>query len=117
MNGWRFWSVQGRGPKAREGGEKSETQAAKAGGLIYRVLNQKGIAEGQSRWFCWVCMRGLGAEGGGQPEGGLPGRPPWRAGADHDGAHGEGSERVGADGARDEASSHRRDAISSCARR
>ena len=27
VNGWRFWSVQDAEPKAKEGGEKPETQA------------------------------------------------------------------------------------------
>ncbi len=30
VNGWRFWSVQGTKPKAKEGGEKPETQASKS---------------------------------------------------------------------------------------
>ena len=67
-NGWRFWSVQGREPKAREGGEKPEAQASKSKRLVYRVPNQKGIAEGQSRWFCRACMKGFVVEGCGQPE-------------------------------------------------
>ena len=46
VNGWRFWSVQGAEPKTKEGGEKPETQAAKSKRLVYRVPNQKGIAEG-----------------------------------------------------------------------
>ena len=68
VNGWRFWSVEGAEPKAREGGERPKTQAVKTGGLVYRVPNQKGIAEGQSRWFCRACMKGFVVEGGGQPE-------------------------------------------------
>ena len=68
VNGWRFWSVQGTKPQAKEGGERPETQAAKRKRLIYRVPNQKGIAEGQSRWFCRACMKGFVAEGDGQPE-------------------------------------------------
>ena len=67
-NGWRFWSVQGTEPKAREGGEKPEAQAVTAKRLVYRVPNQKGIAEGQSRWFCRACMKGFVIEGCGQPE-------------------------------------------------
>ena len=66
-NGWRFWSVQGTEPKAREGGEKPEAQAVTAKRLVYRVPNQKGIAEGQSRWFCRACMKGFVIEGCGQP--------------------------------------------------
>ena len=68
VNGWRFWSVQGIEPKAQEGREKPETQAAKSKRLVYRVPNQKGIAGGQSRWFCRACMKGFVIEGGGQPE-------------------------------------------------
>ena len=68
VNGWRFWSVQGTKPKAKEGSEKPETQAVKSKRLAYRVPNQKGIAEGRSRWFCRACMKGFVIEGGGQPE-------------------------------------------------
>ena len=69
VNGWRFWSVQGTKPQGKGGGrEKPETQAAKPKRLVYRVPNQKGIAEGQSRWFCRACMKGFVIEGGGQPE-------------------------------------------------
>ena len=69
VNGWRFWSVQGAEPKDKEGGEKPETQTSKSKRLVYRVPNQKGIAEGQSRWFCRACMKGFVVEdGGGQPE-------------------------------------------------
>ena len=69
VNGWRFWSVQGTKAQSKEGGrEKPETQASKSKRLVYRVPNQKGIAEGQSRWFCRACMKGFVIEGGGQPE-------------------------------------------------
>ena len=100
VNGWRFWSVQGAEPKTMGGGEKPETQAAKSKRLVYRVPNQKGIAEGQSRWFCRACMKGFVIEGDGQPEG-LPRRSPWRRpGADHGSGPSGGNERVGADAAR-----------------
>ena len=69
VNGWRFWSVQGTEPQGKEGGsEKPETQAAKPKRLVYRVPNQKGIAEGQSRWFCRACMKGFVIGGDRQPE-------------------------------------------------
>ena len=68
VNGWRFWSIQGAEPKGKEGGERPETQDAKPKRLVYRVPNQKGIAEGQSRWFCQACMKGFVIEGSGQPE-------------------------------------------------
>ena len=69
VNGWRFWSVQGTKPQAGQGREKPETQTAKSKRLVYRVPNQKGIAGGQSRWFCRACMKGFVVEDGdGQPE-------------------------------------------------
>ena len=68
VNGWRFWSIQGAEPKGKEGGERPEAQAMKSKRLVYRVPNQKGIAEGQSRWFCRACMKGFVASGDGQPE-------------------------------------------------
>ena len=69
VNGWRFWSVQGTKPQGKKGGgERPETQASKSKRLVYRVPNQKGIAEGQSRWFCRACMKGFVIEGDGQPE-------------------------------------------------
>ena len=69
VNGWRFWSVQGTKSEGKKGGrEKPETQVSKSKRLVYRVPNQKGIAEGQSRWFCRACMKGFVIVGGGQPE-------------------------------------------------
>ena len=68
VNGWRFWSVQGAEPRVKEGGEKPETQASKSKRLVYRVPNQKGIAEGQSRWFCQACMKGFVIGSDRQPE-------------------------------------------------
>ena len=68
VNGWRFWSIQGAEPKGKEGGERPETQASKSKRLVYRVPNQKGIAEGQSRWFCRACMKGFVIGGDRQPE-------------------------------------------------
>ena len=68
VNGWRFWSVQGAEPTDKEGGERPETQAAKSKRLVYRVPNQKGLTEGQSRWFCRACMKSFVIGGDRQPE-------------------------------------------------
>ena len=92
VNGWRFWSVQDAEPKGKEGGEKPETQAAKSKRLVYRVPNQKGIAEGQSRWFCRACMKGFVIGGDRQPE------------ACPAGHRANGSERTTAVGSAEEAS-------------
>ena len=92
VNGWRFWSVQGTKPQAQEGREKPETQASKSKRLVYRVPNQKGIAEGQSRWFCRACMKGFVVEGDVQPE------------ACPDGHRGDDPERTAAVGPAEETS-------------
>ena len=68
VNGWRFWSVEGVEARVKEGREKPETQASKSKRLVYRVPNQKGIAEGQSHWFCRACMKGFVIGGDRQPE-------------------------------------------------
>ena len=92
VNGWRFWSVQGAEPTDKEGGERPETQAAKSKRLVYRVPNQKGLTEGQSRWFCRACMKGFVIEGDGQPE------------ACPEGHRGDGPERTTAVGPAEETS-------------
>ena len=71
-NGWRFWSVAGEEPH-REPAEPRRTAAPSGNGkehkLISRVPNQKGVPEGQTRYFCSACMKSFVAEGGGTPEG------------------------------------------------
>jgi hypothetical protein len=61
-NGWRFWSIEGEAPAPT--GETPEKPAkaakAKANGehrAIKRVPNQKGVAEGNTRYFCDGCMK------------------------------------------------------------
>ena len=53
-NGWRFWSLDGEAPAAEPAAEKPKAKQAngKNGKLISRTPNQKGLAEGQTRWFC-----------------------------------------------------------------
>ena len=71
-NGWRFWSVAGEEPRG-EPAEPRETAAPSGNGkehkLISRVPNQKGVPEGQTRYFCSACMKSFFAEGEGTPEG------------------------------------------------
>ena len=97
VNGWRFWSIQGAEPKGKEGGERPETQAAKPKRLVYRVPNQKGIAEGSEPLVLSGLHEGLRYRRE-WAAGGLSGRPPWRARA-NGGGPGGGSERVGTHGA------------------
>jgi rubrerythrin len=71
-NGWRFWSVEGTEPapkpaKATETATRTEN-GKKLLRQIKRVPNQKGVAEGSTKWFCSACMNGFVAEGKSTPE-------------------------------------------------
>ena len=52
------------GPVVESGGAKT-TRGKR---LIVRVPNQKGVREGQVRWFCTICRKGFLAEAGASPE-------------------------------------------------
>jgi hypothetical protein len=77
-NGWRFWAVEGEAPATKE--HKAEAAPnrepkGKAGGigekqmkLIARTPNQRGLAEGQTRYFCNACMKSFLVEGEAEPE-------------------------------------------------
>ena len=71
-NGWRFWTIEGEAPTVAQG-PKPEREAGHAGGakgkkLIYRIPNQTGVAEGQTKFFCRACMKGFLVETGSTPE-------------------------------------------------
>lgn len=82
VNGWRFWSLEGGGPRpeaeaARKGrkasgGEgakpKAKAKGKKAKKLIYRIPSQPLTADGKSRWFCVACMDGFDLEGEEEPQ-------------------------------------------------
>jgi len=75
VNGWRFWSVEGEAPRPEDAGETGMPKprsGSKAKKLIYRIPNQRGVAEGKSRFFCTACMTGFEAEGD-QPPAVCPG--------------------------------------------
>ena len=69
-NGWRFWSLEGEAPAAEPAAEKPKAKKGngKNGKLISRTPNQKGVPEGQVRWFCNGCMASFLVEGEGEPE-------------------------------------------------
>src|SRR6478672_7868271 len=64
-NGWRFWSVDGEAPAASQPTAKTATKrattrtAAKAVRVFYRSPNQRGLDEGQTRYYCNACMAGF----------------------------------------------------------
>lgn len=72
-NGWRFWSLEGdlsekpakaeKQPKA-----KNESVATKLVRVIKKLPNQKGVAEGSTKFFCSGCMKAFIAEGSEVPQ-------------------------------------------------
>jgi hypothetical protein len=65
-NGWKFWALESDvpGPLAESDGPGK----ARGKRLIVRVPNQKGVPEGQVRWFCTICGKGFLAEAGTSPD-------------------------------------------------
>jgi hypothetical protein len=79
-NGWRFWSVEGTLPEAKpsEPDKPEKAKAEKNGRMvrqIKRLPNQRGVAEGQTKWFCSACMESFLAETGAEPEACPKGHP------------------------------------------
>ncbi len=61
-NGWRFWSVAGREPKAKKASKKSGKQKGNPGnGLIERMED--------GRYFCSACQEAFDAPKGVEPQG------------------------------------------------
>lgn len=64
-NGWRFWSVEGEEPEATERSPKAKRAKAENGTAkrIFKNLrltpNQRGVPEGQARWYCSACQKGF----------------------------------------------------------
>jgi hypothetical protein len=71
-NGWRFWSVAGEGgrvapPPATERESRRKPTTAKRRLQIKKLPNQRGVEEGQVRWFCSACMKSFLVPQGEQP--------------------------------------------------
>jgi hypothetical protein len=78
-NGWRFWTVEGEEPPAKEskpaakkGGTKTTRKARKprrpSTKLIYAMPDQSGVPDGMARFWCNACMDSFEAEDGKVPE-------------------------------------------------
>ncbi len=74
VNGWRFWSLAGE-----QGSQLCDNSPAKAATgpkstpsrllrQIKKVPNQKGVPEGQTRWYCSACQKAFMTEGTSPPE-------------------------------------------------
>ena len=82
-NGWRFWTVEGDEPPAKEtkpkatgkkeGGKSSAAKTRKrrtttSTKLIYAMPDQTGVPDGMARFWCNACMDSFEAEDGKVPE-------------------------------------------------
>src|SRR5678815_4236255 len=59
-NGWRFWSLESDlPPKPSKAEKKTAAQpiATKMVKIIKKLPNQKGVAEGSTKFFCSACMK------------------------------------------------------------
>jgi len=75
-NGWRFWSLEGTLPEAKaEKPAKARTGRGKLVRQIKKLPNQKGVPEGQTKWFCSGCMESFLVETGSEPEACPKGHP------------------------------------------
>jgi hypothetical protein len=76
-NGWRFWSVEGTLPEAKPS-KPEKAKAEKNGRMVKQIKtlpNQKGVAQGQTKWFCSACMESFLTETGTDPEACPKGHP------------------------------------------
>ena len=61
-NGWRFWSLEGKEPKAEAKAKRSKFRTIK------KLPNQQGLDEGQVRYWCSACQKSFVVEDGQEPE-------------------------------------------------
>ena len=71
VNGWRFWSLEADASNRQraEPSERGEPRAMKSKKLIYRLINQQGVGDGMTRYFCNGCMKSFIVEAGPAPDG------------------------------------------------
>jgi hypothetical protein len=72
VNGWRFWSVEGDEPPAKETEaqppeKKARGSRKKSTKVIFKTPRQD-VAEGKSSWFCSACMKSFVVDGEDEPQ-------------------------------------------------
>ncbi len=63
VNGWSFWSLADAMPEPMPATEPSVGASRKAVRQLMKLPNQKGVPEGEVRWFCSACQRSFSIEG------------------------------------------------------
>ena len=69
-NGWRFWSVEGTAAEKPKAEKKPATAKVDNGRLVRqlkRAPNQRGVPEGETKWFCSACQASFLAPAGTEP--------------------------------------------------
>jgi hypothetical protein len=79
-NGWRFWSLEGaaaaKAPRAEKAVHAAEQlKVSKLVRQVKKLPNQKGVPDGETRWFCSGCMKGFLVPTGQEPEACPEGHP------------------------------------------
>jgi hypothetical protein len=76
-DGWKFWSLAGsEQPSPAEPRQKvAKPNRSRTLKNIKKLPNQKGVAEGSTKFFCSSCMKGFVAEGPADPQACPEGHP------------------------------------------
>jgi hypothetical protein len=62
-NGWRFWSIALAVPVSAPISEPIAVTSRKIVRQLTKLPNQKGVPEGEVRWFCSACQRSFSIDG------------------------------------------------------
>ena len=70
-NGWRFWSLEGTAAEKPGKPDRQKADDGPAGPRLTRQLkrvpNQRGVPEGETKWFCSACQASFLAPAGTEP--------------------------------------------------
>ncbi len=72
-NGWRFWSLAG--DVLSDAPAATSPKPTRSVRQIKKLPNQKGVADGKTKWFCSGCMESFLAASGDEPEACPKGHP------------------------------------------
>jgi hypothetical protein len=77
-NGWRFWTPEGEAPEPKApkaAKQPTKATATKKVRLLQKLPNQKGVPEGQVKWYCSACQKSFLVEGKDTPAACTEGHP------------------------------------------
>jgi len=75
-NGWRFWSLEGEAPEPPKAAKQpAKAKVIKKVRLLQKLPNQKGVPEGQVKWYCSACQKSFLVEGKDTPAACAEGHP------------------------------------------